>query len=92
VGQLVLSAAQVRAEDAVFFDQMGNRLLPLVGPPAGHRYHEESNRSDIHDRRSPPYRLHGAPRIASAEKWDPTGHAPDRISAPFTRERRGHMI
>jgi hypothetical protein len=85
-------AAQVRAEDAVFFDQMGNRLLPLVGPPAGHRYHEESNRSDILDRRSPPYRLHGAPRIAWAEKSDTTGHAPDRISAPFTRERGGHMI
>jgi hypothetical protein len=54
-------AAQVRAEDAVFFDQIGNRLLPLVGPLAGHRHHEESNRSDIHDRGSLHYRLHGTP-------------------------------
>ncbi len=61
-------AAQVRAEDAVFFDQIGNRLLPLVGPPAGHRHHEESNRSDIHDRGSLHYRLHGAPESTSAEK------------------------
>ena len=54
-------AAQVRAEDAVFFDQIGNRLLPLVGPPAGHRHHEKSNRSDIHNRGSLHYRLYGTP-------------------------------
>jgi hypothetical protein len=64
--------SQVCAEDAVFFDQIGNRLLPLVGPPAGHRHHEESNRSDIHDRGSLHYRLHGAPESTSAEKWDTT--------------------
>ena len=49
--------AQVRAEDAVLFDQIRDRLLPLVGPPAGHRHHEESNRGHIHDRGSLHYRL-----------------------------------
>ena len=50
-------AAPVRAEDAVLFDQICDRLLTLVGPPAGHRHHEESNRGHIHDRGSLHYRL-----------------------------------
>jgi hypothetical protein len=66
-------AAQVRAKNAVFFDQIGNRLLPPVGPPTGHSHHEESNRSDIHNRGSLHYRLHGAPESTSAENWDTTG-------------------
>ena len=45
-------ATQVRAEDAVFFDQIGDGRLPLVGPPAGHGHHEQTNRRDIHDRGS----------------------------------------
>jgi hypothetical protein len=51
------SAAQMRAEDAVLFDQIRDRLLPLVGPPAGDRHHEESKRGDIHDRGSLHHRL-----------------------------------
>ena len=51
-------AAQVRAKDAVFLDQVGHGLLPLVGPPASHCHHEESNRGDIHDRGSLYHREH----------------------------------
>ena len=65
-------AAQVRAEDAVLFDQIRDRLLPLVGPPAGHGHHEESNRSDIHDGGSLPHPLNVELETASAEKWDTT--------------------
>ena len=50
-------AAQVRAEDAVLFNQIRDGLLLLVGPPAGHGHHEESNRGDIHDRGSLHQRL-----------------------------------
>jgi hypothetical protein len=50
-------AAQLRVEDTVFFDQIGDRLLPLVSPPAGHRHHEESDCGDIHDCGSLHYRL-----------------------------------
>jgi hypothetical protein len=50
-------AAQVRAEDAVLFNQIRDGLLLLVGSPAGHGHHEESNRGDIHDRRSLHQRL-----------------------------------
>ena len=52
---------QVRAEDAVFFDQIGDGRVGLVGPPAGHRHHEESNHGDIHDRGSLYHRLNIAP-------------------------------
>jgi hypothetical protein len=45
-------ATEMRAEDAVFFDQIRDARLPLVGPPASHGHHEESNRGDIHDRGS----------------------------------------
>jgi len=55
-------AAKVRAEGAVLFDQVGDGLLPLVGPPARHDHHEESNRGDIHDRGSLHDRLNIAPR------------------------------
>src|SRR5262245_50852662 len=65
-------AAMVRAEDAVLFDQVGDGPRPLVGPPAGHGQHEESNRGDIHDRGSLHDRLNIAPEITSAENWDIT--------------------
>ena len=55
-------AAQVRAEDAVLFDQICDGLLSLVGPPAGHGHHEESKRGDIHDRGSLHQRLRSCVR------------------------------
>jgi hypothetical protein len=75
----------VRAKNAVFFDQIGNRLLPPVGPPTGHSHHEESNRSDIHNRGSLHYRLHGAPESTSAENWDTT--APNKRTVHPDRTR-----
>src|SRR5206468_12300887 len=51
------TAAQVRAEDAVFFNQVGDARLPLISPPAGHCHHEQSNRGDIHHRGSLHQRL-----------------------------------
>ena len=63
-------AAQMCAEDAVLFNQIREGRLPLVGPPAGHRHHEKSNRSDIHNRGSRHYRLYGTPEsIADARRW-----------------------
>src|SRR5438552_11450224 len=61
-------AAEARAEDAVFLNQIRDARLPLVGPPAGHGHHEESNRSDIHDGGSLPHPLNVVLETASAEK------------------------
>ena len=66
-------ATEARAEDAVFLNQIRDARLPLVGPPAGHGHHEESNRSDIHDGGSLPHPLNVVLETASAEKWDTTG-------------------
>jgi hypothetical protein len=87
-------AAQVRAKNAVFFDQIGNRLLPPVGPPTGHSHHEESNRSDIHNRGSLHYRLHGAPESTSAENWDTTGkpHEGNGLESYSHRCRHRHRL
>ena len=57
----------MRAADAVFLDQIPNGLLPLVGPPAGHGHHEESNRGDIHDRGSLHQRLKSRVRSLGSE-------------------------
>ena len=65
-------ATQVRAEDTVLFDQLRDGLLALVGPPPDHGHHEESNRSDLHDRGSLHQRLNVAPESTSAEKRDTT--------------------
>ena len=65
-------AAQARAEDTVFFDQIGDGLVSLVGPPASHSHHEESERGDIHDRGSLHHPLDSAPETTSVEKWDST--------------------
>ena len=53
--------------------QIRDGLLLLVGPPAGHGHHEESNRSDIHDGGSLPHPLNVELGTTSAEKWDTTG-------------------
>lgn len=42
-------AAEMRAEGAVFFNEVRDARLPLIGPPAGHSHHDESNRREIHD-------------------------------------------
>ena len=77
-------ATEARAEDAVFLNQIRDARLPLVGPPAGHGHHEESNRSDIHDGESLSYPLNIELETASAEKWDTTGY---RISG-YTSSHR----
>ena len=96
--------AQMRAEDAVLFDQIRDGLLLLVGPPAGHRHDEESKRSNIHDRGSLHQRLKSL-SDASAEKWDttavlrhqPSPHSvkesdtstlPDRVFGSHRQDRR----
>jgi hypothetical protein len=66
------SAVQVRAEDPVLFEQEGDCVLSLVGPPASHGHHEESKHGDVHDRGSLHYRLNGARESTSAEQWDTT--------------------
>ncbi len=55
-----------------FFDQIGDGLVSLVGPPAGHDHPEKSERGDIHDRESLPHRLGKAPKTTAAAKWDIT--------------------
>ena len=65
-------ATEMRAEDAVLFNQIRDARLPLVGPPAGHGHHEEANRGDIHDRGSLHHPLNVEPETASAETWDTT--------------------
>jgi hypothetical protein len=68
-------ATEARAEDTVFLNQMRDARLPLIGPPAGHGHHEESNRGDIHDGGSLPHPLNVELETASAEKWDTTSAA-----------------
>src|SRR4051812_18253461 len=91
IGQ-VDPAAQVRAEDPVLFNQIRDGLLLLVGPPAGHGHHEESNRHDIHDRGSY-ISASGLVSEASAKKWDTTGN---KGMAVFTaingRRGPGHLL
>ena len=55
------AATEMRAEDTVFFNQIRDVRLPLVGPPAGHGHHEQSNCGDIHDRGSLPHPPNGQP-------------------------------
>jgi len=73
-------ATEARAEDAVFLNQIRDARLPLVGPPASHGHHEESNRSDIHDGGSLPHPLNVELENASAEKWDTTAVQPARCT------------
>jgi len=78
-------ATEARAEDAVFLNQIRDARVPLVGPPAGHGHHEESNRSDIHDGGSLPHPPNVELETASAEKWDTTGVTRCRCVARGTR-------
>ena len=83
---------EARAEDAVFLNQIRDGRLPLVGPPAGHGYHEESNRSDIHDGGSLPHPLNVELGTASAEKWDTTGPIGGMLRAAQPGTRGGGSV
>jgi hypothetical protein len=81
-------ATEMRAEDAVLFNQIRDARLPLVGPPAGHGHHEEANRGDIHDRGSLHHTRNLEPETASAETWDTTGLVEDQeVWTPKERPR-----
>jgi hypothetical protein len=66
----------------VLFEQEGDCVLSLVGPPASHGHHEESKHRDVHDRGSPHYRLNGARESTSAEQRDTTAVTSPRPRRP----------
>src|SRR5437667_12177104 len=75
-------AAQVRAEDAVLFDQIRDGVLPLVRPPAGHGDHKKAEHGNVQDRGSLHYRLSVTLETTSAVKWDTSsGCGPTGIKA-----------